>query len=56
MVGFHEILLAGDAIQRDLDGIFFNSIASTILKWQSKVSKVKQFLYTPWRRLGGEEV
>jgi hypothetical protein len=32
LVDFHEISLAGDAIQDELDAIVFNLIASAILK------------------------
>jgi hypothetical protein len=32
------------------------SVIREVLSFWSKVSKVKQSRYTPWRRLGGEEV
>jgi hypothetical protein len=32
MVDFHEIWFGSDAIQRDLDAIIFNPIASNVLK------------------------
>jgi hypothetical protein len=33
LVDFHEIWYGDDVIQGDLDAVFFNPIASTILKW-----------------------
>jgi hypothetical protein len=45
-VDFHQIWQTGDAIEDDLEATFLNLV---------KV-KVKQSLYTPWRRLEGEEL
>jgi hypothetical protein len=34
-VDFHEIWLAGDAIEDDRDATLFNSVASIVQKWQT---------------------
>jgi hypothetical protein len=34
-VGFHEICYASDAIEYDLDAMFFNLVTSAIPKWQT---------------------
>jgi hypothetical protein len=40
-------------IKRETDGVWEESAVGKV--WNSK-SKVKQSLYTPWRRFGGEEI
>jgi hypothetical protein len=56
--------LAWDLVQRRSSILFEISsshggeydVQNCLLGYTKKVKKVKQSLYTPWRRLGGEEI